>query len=148
MIVSCKGNKSEVSPNHQDLIQPIVNNLDSAILLAQKHSKEILLLFDCYNCLGTRQNHMDIFEQPEVKSKIDKKYVFLILYLDDKTKLKDNDSGNTTTIDELNNEIQRSIMEMNNIPALIIIDNQKNIIKGPIFLPLDRKNITEFLGCN
>lgn len=86
IICSCD-TQSNSFQQKKNIEYPIVNDLDTAISLAETHSKDILVLFDCFNCLGDRLETKKILSEERFKRCIQEEYIFLVLYLDDKREL-------------------------------------------------------------
>jgi thiol:disulfide interchange protein DsbD len=69
------------------------HDLESGIEEAKSKGKPILLDFTGYSCVNCRKMESDVWSDPEIYELLDKKFVIISLYVDDREKLKDDREG-------------------------------------------------------
>lgn len=69
-------------------VQPLViNDYEKALQLAKKENKPLLIDFTGWACVNCRKMEELVWTKPEVKELIEKKFVLVSLYVDDRKKL-------------------------------------------------------------
>ena len=69
------------------------HDLESGIEEAKEEGKPILLDFTGYSCINCRKMESDVWSDPEIYELLDKKFVIISLYVDDREKLNDDRAG-------------------------------------------------------
>jgi thiol:disulfide interchange protein DsbD len=73
------------------------HDLDAGLAQAKATGKPILLDFTGYACVNCRKMEEHVWPVKSVREKIDKEYVLVSLYVDDKTELPENEQRDYTT---------------------------------------------------
>lgn len=121
---------------------------------SEQTGRPILIMFSTWRYLASRNQNWEIFKDNKVKQIIDNNYLFLMLFVDDTTRLSSIDSTNRTdsgkiieTIGEFNINLQIKKFQTTAQPIYAIVDSKMNIIVEPIgYVPVSNKNqFVEFL---
>lgn len=122
------------------------------IELSKESNKPILLYFTIRNCEKPNQVNNLIENDLELISKIKEKYEFVILFVDDKTKLPKekvvNQQGEKNKIRTKGNEwayIELSKYKQNIQPLLVIVNSDEEILSPPVYGDLNKKRILEYI---
>ena len=126
----------------------IYHNLEQAKVCSENTGRPILLMFAGWRNVSDRHSIWGIFEDKNIKNIIEDNYLFTMLYVDDKTRLKSIDSTKMLytgkiieTIGELNLNLQINQFQVNAHPFYAIVDSKMNIIVEPIgYVPIKNKN--------
>ncbi|MEZ4986945.1 MAG: hypothetical protein R2795_18225 [Saprospiraceae bacterium] len=119
----------------------VYRSLEDGLSCAKIKEKPILLLFSCFACVGDTSYERELFVENPNRAIIDKNYVPIILYVDDKTPLENsyrvsvNSDGKVrwiSTIGEKNALYQMQIFESTSQPFFVILDGEGNKILDPI----------------
>lgn len=65
-----------------------LSNYPAALQQAQQQNKPIFLYFTCYGCMGTNEFNEILIKEPAVTQTLAKDYVFVELYVDDRSSLE------------------------------------------------------------
>jgi thiol:disulfide interchange protein DsbD len=134
------------------IVEDISYDYYEGIKLAKESNKPIFLYFTSENCENPKQVNKLIESDLELRSKIKEKYHFVILFVDDKTKLSKvkvvEQQGEKITIRTKGNDwahVEISKYKNNIQPLMIIVNSDEGIIKPPLFGDLNKERILEYI---
>ncbi len=104
---------------------------------ARQQNKPVLIDFTGFGCVNCRKMEMAVWHDAKVRDIINKDYVLISLYVDDKTKLPEpivvNENGGQTTLRTVGDRwsyLQRTKFGANAQPFYVLLDGNGNPI-GP-----------------
>jgi len=108
------------------------HNLDEAKLCAQRSNKPLFVLFTGLACLADSKLPWNSLNNADVKQFIKDHYVFTVLYVDDKTLIKDKSTVAHNSIErsigEQNSYLQNNQFNNNSQPIAYILNGSDTII--------------------
>ena len=112
---------------------PAYKDLETGLAKASESSKPALLLFTGYGCVNSRIMESEILLDPEVLNYINTNFVFIVLVVDERSKIEEKDIYYSETLgrnvkysgDRLL-EIEMRDFKADTQPLFIILDSQKN----------------------
>ncbi|PKP20810.1 MAG: hypothetical protein CVU05_08250 [Bacteroidetes bacterium HGW-Bacteroidetes-21] len=114
---------------------PAYMEYDLGLKEASKINKPILIYFTGYGCVNARQMESTILNDPEVLDYINSNFVFIVLFVDERTKLEESEiyfseslNRNMKYAGDKNLEIEIRDFKMDSQPLFIHLDNQKKEI--------------------
>lgn len=128
------------------------HDYDEAMEEAKKSGKPLLVDFSGYGCVNCREMEASVWEEPQVKSLIQKEFVFVSLYTDDRAKLsnpmfvKENDKElKLTEIGEKWGFLQRHKFGANAQPYYVILDSDGKPLNNAYTYDKNAENFKKFL---
>lgn len=128
------------------------HDYDEAMEEAKKSGKPLLVDFSGYGCVNCREMEASVWEEPQVKSLIQKEFVFVSLYTDDRAKLsdpmfvKENDKElKLTEIGEKWGFLQRYKFGANAQPYYVILDSEGKPLNNAYTYDKNAENFKKFL---
>ena len=104
-------------------------DLEQALACAQKLNKPVLIDFKGHACANCKEMDARVWSDPEVQRRIRENFVLVGLYVDDRTKLPDNevfvskvDGKEKKTMGKKNEDIEISMFNTNTLPLYAIVD--------------------------
>lgn len=104
-------------------------DLEQGLACAQKLNKPVLIDFKGHACANCKQMDARVWSDPEVQRRIRENFVLVALYVDDRTKLPDNevfvskiDGREKKTMGKKNEDIEISMFNSNTLPLYAIVD--------------------------
>jgi thiol:disulfide interchange protein DsbD len=104
-------------------------DLEQGLACAQKLNKPVLIDFKGHACANCKEMDARVWSDPEVQKLIRENFVLVGLYLDDRTKLPDNeffvskvDGKEKRTMGKKNEDIEISLFNTNTLPLYAIVD--------------------------
>ena len=104
-------------------------DLDQGLACAQKLNKPVLIDFKGHACANCKQMDARVWSDQEVQRRIRENFVLVALYVDDRTKLPDNeifvskiDGREKRTMGKKNEDIEISMFNSNTLPLYAIVD--------------------------
>jgi thiol:disulfide interchange protein DsbD len=104
-------------------------DLEQGLACAQKLDKPVLIDFKGHACANCKQMDARVWSDQEVQKRIRENFVLVALYVDDRTKLPDNeifvskiDGREKRTIGKKNEDIEISMFNTNTLPLYAIVD--------------------------
>jgi cytochrome c biogenesis protein CcdA/thioredoxin-related protein len=104
-------------------------DLEQGLACAQKLNKPVLIDFKGHACANCKQMDARVWSDPEVQRRIRENFVLVALYVDDRTKLPDNevfvskiDGREKKTLGKKNEDIEISMFNSNTLPLYAIVD--------------------------
>lgn len=125
--------------------------LEDAQKEAARQGKRIFLDITGYGCVNCREMELRVLSDPKVRETLDEGFIFVKLYVDDKTAL---DREDWVTTDEgrvlkdagrVNSYTALKRFGVNSQPNYFILDERGNILKGPYPYNTSISDFIEFL---
>ncbi len=127
-------------------------DLEEALAASKKENKPILLDFTGHGCVNCREMEANVWSDPNVLKALREEFIILSLYVDDKTKLPEEDwivseyDGKTKkTLGKINADYQISKYRVNAQPYYVIMDSNENMLVEPRAYDLDINKYLNFL---
>lgn len=128
------------------------NDYDKGMAYAQQQGKPVLIDFTGFGCVNCRKMELAVWTDPKVSDIINKKYVLISLYVDDKTPLPQpitiKENGEERTLRTLGDRwsyLQREKFGANAQPFYVLVDNQGNPLNKSYSYNEDIKKYVDFL---
>ncbi len=128
------------------------DNYDEGMEYALEHNKPVVVDFTGWGCVNCRNMEASVWSDPRVKKLLEKDYVLISLYVDDRKELAEKDkyvseiSGRKIeTVGKKWSELQFSKFGTQSQPYYFLLDNEGNILNGPEAYNLDVDNYIKFL---
>ena len=135
----------------------VVNDFDKALQLAKKGNKPLLIDFTGWACVNCRKMEENVWTQPEIYQYIQKNFILVSLYVDDKEKLPIEQRFSYTTKDGNKKEIisigdkwatfQAENFNQVTQPLYVILNTQQQLMNNPIGYTPDVKEYKAWLIC-
>lgn len=146
-------NYSYFSKKNENIKQiHIINNYDSALIVAKQTKKLILLDFTGWACVNCRKMEENVWTDPKVAAMLENNFIILSLYVDDRNNLPTNDQfiydkkeGNIVikTIGDKWTLFESENFKQVSQPLYAIINDKEELLNSPVaFTP----NITTYLN--
>ena len=133
----------------------IVNDYEKAIALAKEKNKPLLIDFTGWACVNCRKMEENVWTQPEIKDLIEKNFVLVSLYVDDRQKLKEEEQFLYTTGDGAKKAIrtigdkfitlQSENFKNASQPLYAIIDANERLMNLPVGYTPNASDYAEWL---
>lgn len=114
--------------------------------------KPAVVDFSGYGCVNCRKMEASVWTHPRVKELLEKDYVLITLFVDDKTPLEEpysiEENGKTRRIKTIGDKwsyLQRVKFGANAQPFYVILDQQAQPLNGPFSFDEDPQNFIEWL---
>lgn len=108
-------------------------DLDEAIEVAKKEDKPVIIDFTGHGCANCRRNEENVWTNTEIKDILNNQMVLVSLYVDDKTKLPENErKDGITTIGKKWSVYETTVYKQNTQPLYAIIDHNRKDLVAPI----------------
>ncbi len=125
---------------------------EEALAASNRENKPILLDFTGHGCVNCREMEANVWSDPNVLKLIRENFIVLSLYVDDKTKLPEEDwiiseyDGKTKkTLGKINADYQISKYKVNAQPYYVIMDSNENMLVEPRAYDLNINKYLNFL---
>jgi thiol:disulfide interchange protein DsbD len=125
---------------------------EEGISCAKQLGKPVLLDFKGHSCSTCKVMEAKVWSNPKVLKRLRQNFVIVALYVDDKTKLPENewitsDSDRTMkkTIGKKNLDFQITHFNTNTLPYYVIIDHNGKSLTKPMGYELDVRKFIDFL---
>jgi len=125
---------------------------DQGLRVAKQLNKPIFIDFTGHGCVNCREMESNVWSDPRVLSMLKNDYLVVALYVDDKTKLPENewvtssyDGKLKKTIGRKYADFQISRFEVNAQPYYILLDTNGNLLVKPRAYDLNVEAFVEFL---
>lgn len=110
--------------------------LAEIFLEADSLNKNVIIYFTGWNHIDSRKIEASLFDDKKLNTKLLHEFLFVILYIDDKTKIdeipnlkNDENSTGNITIGKRSLKIQQRYLGSTDIPAFIFLDSKGKLIK-------------------
>lgn len=104
-------------------------DLEEGLACAKKLNKPVLIDFKGHACANCKEMDARVWSDPEVQRRIRENFVLVGLYVDDRTRLQDNevfvskvDNREKKTMGKKNEDIEISMFNTNTLPLYAIVD--------------------------
>ena len=128
------------------------DNIDDAVAAARRSGKRIFVDITGHGCVNCREMEARVWSDPEVLRMLREDFVILALYVDDKTRLPEDEQIVTESgrvlkdVGRLNSHIALTRFGVNSQPNYFVLDQNGDIIRGPRAYDLDIPAYIEFLS--
>jgi thiol:disulfide interchange protein DsbD len=106
---------------------------------AKEQRKPVLLDFKGHSCANCKVMEARVWSDPEILKRLRDNFVIIALYVDDRTKLPENewiiselDGKKKTTIGKVNEDLEISKFKTNALPLYVITDHDGNPLNKPM----------------
>lgn len=123
---------------------------EQGMACARKLNKPVLLDFKGHACTNCKVMEKNVWSDPEVLKRLSEDYVIIALYVDDRTKLAEEDwitiDGKVKkTIGKKNMALQIQMYGVNAQPYYVLVDNEGNKLNAPKAYDLNIERFVQFL---
>ncbi|MBE9512285.1 MAG: thioredoxin family protein [Bacteroidetes bacterium] len=119
---------------------------------AKALNKPVLLDFNGHACSNCKEMEAKVWSDPDVLKRLKENFVIVALYVDDRTKLPEDewitsgyDGKIKKTIGKKNADFQISRFRINTQPYYVILDFDGNVLIPPMFYNLNTREYIDFL---
>lgn len=133
-------------------VKPRFTNYEQAMATAQAEGKPVMIDFTGFGCVNCRKMEASVWTDPQVADKLNKDFVLVSLYVDDKQPLDKPmevmENGKKRTLRTVGDKwsyLQRNKFGANAQPFYVIVDNHGKPLAGSYSYDEDIKKYTEFL---
>ncbi|NLR82822.1 protein-disulfide reductase DsbD family protein [Chitinophaga eiseniae] len=135
----------------------VMNDYEKALQLAKEQHKPLLLDFTGWACVNCRKMEENVWPKDEVKVLIEKDYILVSLYVDDRKLLPEDQQFLFTTSNGFKKEIktvgdkfatmQTENFSNNSQPFYVLISPDEKLLTHPVGYTPDPKAYAEWLKC-
>ncbi len=125
---------------------------EQAIDCAKSQNKPLFIDFTGHGCVNCREMEARVWSDPKVLKRLKNDFVMVALYVDDKTKLDEQewytsayDNKVKKTIGKQNADFQITRYSNNAQPFYVILDQNEKLLEKPLAYNLDIDNFAKFL---
>ena len=145
------------TPKYNDLFELPYNlqgyfDYKQALACARKQHKPLLLDFVGHACSNCKEMESKVWSDPEVLKRLRNNFVIVELYVDDRTRLPEDEWVTSTydgkikkTIGKINADLEISHFRVNSQPYYVILDTNEKVLVSPIGHTLDIREFINFL---
>lgn len=130
----------------------VYDDFDEGMEAAKEMKKPIFLDFSGYGCVNCRKMEMAVLDKENVRSYLKDNYVSITLMVDDRKKLEkpvevteNGEKIELETYGELWSFLQRYKFGANSQPYYVVLNNEGELLSGPVFYDEDVDHFMEFL---
>ena len=127
------------------------SKLEDGIAAAKEQGKKVFVDITGHGCVNCREMEARVWSDPEVLKRLAGNYVIVSLYVDDKTKLPEDQWVTTPEgkvlkdVGRVNSNMVLNRFGVNSQPNYFILDDEGNILAGPRGYNLDVDEFVKFL---
>jgi thiol:disulfide interchange protein len=135
----------------------VINDFDKAVQLAKEQHKPILIDFTGWACVNCRKMEENVWSKPGVKELINKDFILVSLYVDDRKQLPDNQQFLATTGDGSKKEIRTigdkfATLQSENFsnasqPFYVVVSPDEKLLTIPVGYTPDPQAYAQWLRC-
>ncbi len=135
----------------------VVNDYEAALALAKKLNKPLLIDFTGWACVNCRKMEENVWTVPAVHEIIEKEYVLVSLYVDDREKLPaderfiftgaDGNAREIKTIGNVYENFQNENFKNLSQPLYAIVSPDERLLNRPVGYTPDEQEYLEWLQC-
>jgi len=125
---------------------------EQGLACAKKMNKPVFIDFTGHGCVNCREMEARVWSDPRVLKKLKEDFVIIALYVDDKSKLPENewitsnyDGKVKKTIGKKFADFQISRFNVNAQPYYVLLDTNGELLTNPKAYDLNVENFLEFL---
>lgn len=137
---------------YTDEVHAQFTDYDAGMDYARRQGKPVMLDFTGYGCVNCRKMELSVWTDPQVSSLMNKDYVLITLYVDEKTLLpepiKVTENGKERTLRTVGDKwsyLQRVKFGANAQPFYVLIDNEGNPLNKSYSYDEDISKYVDFL---
>lgn len=137
---------------HEQSVEAKYTDYDEGMAAAAAQGKPVMVDFTGFGCVNCRKMEAAVWTDPKVADMLNKKYVLISLYVDDKTPLKEpmevNENGQKRTLRTVGDKwsyLQRTKVGANTQPFYVLLDNAGKPLNGSRSYDEDIQKYIEFL---
>lgn len=133
----------------------VVNDYEKAIRLSKEQNKPLLIDFTGWACVNCRKMEENVWTQPGIKELIEKDFILVSLYVDDRKKLNKNEQFYFTTADSSKKAIETvgdvyATMQSENFknasqPLYVILNGEEKLMNLPVGYTPNENDYAEWL---
>lgn len=134
------------------IVEPQFTDYNEALQASLKTGKPVLVDFTGYGCVNCRKMEASVWTDPRVSGIINKQYILVSLFVDDKTPLRQPvsivENGTKVKIRTVGDKwslLQRYKFGANAQPFYVVVDSEGRLIKGPYSFDPDAEKFYRFL---
>lgn len=128
------------------------HDYDEGMEAAKKLEKPVFLDFSGYGCVNCRKMEAAVIDNSRVRQMIEKEFVMITLMVDDKKELdapmeveENGAKVKLRTYGDFWSYLQRYKFGANSQPYYVVLDNEGQLLSGPVFYDENVDNFTSFL---
>ncbi|MBC7829457.1 MAG: thioredoxin family protein [Chitinophagaceae bacterium] len=135
----------------------VINDYEKALQLAKQENKPILIDFTGWACVNCRKMEENVWPVPEVKELIEKNFVLVSLYVDDRKKLPvdeqfvytfpDSSKKSIRTIGDKYATFQNINFTSVSQPLYVVISPEEKLLSWPVGYTPNEKEYMKWLKC-
>lgn len=135
----------------------IINDYEKALKLAKELNKPILIDFTGWACVNCRKMEENVWPVPEIKELIEKDYILVSLYVDDraklpadaqfKYKLPDGSEKDIKTVGDKYAALQSINFSSVSQPLYVLVTPDEKLLTRPVGYTPDEKEYKSWLEC-
>lgn len=140
---------------YQEQVHPMYQDYYQAMQYARQVNKPVLIDFTGWGCVNCRNMEVSVWSDPRVKKLIEKEFVLVSLYVDDKTPLPLSEQREVTvggvtkkikTIGHKWSHFQAYYFQANSQPFYVMLDTEgKPLVNAPYVYSLNPSEFISFL---
>ena len=134
------------------IVEPQFTDYNEALQASSETGKPLLIDFTGYGCVNCRKMEASVWTDPRVSEIINKRYILVSLFVDDKTPLRQPvsivENGTKTKIRTVGDKwslLQRYKFGANAQPFYVVVDSKGNLLSGPYTFDPDTDHFLSFL---
>jgi thiol:disulfide interchange protein DsbD len=134
------------------IVEPQFTDYNEALKASSQTGKPLLIDFTGYGCVNCRKMEASVWTDPRVSEIINKRYILVSLFVDDKTPLKQPvsivENGTKVKIRTVGDKwslLQRYKFGANAQPFYVTVDSKGNLLSGPYTFDTDPARFYKFL---
>lgn len=135
------------------VVEAKYTDYETGMAAAKAQGKPVMIDFTGFGCVNCRKMEAAVWTDPKVADKLEKDYVLISLYVDDKTKLTEpievkDAKGNTHTLRTIGDKwsyLQTYKFGANAQPFYVTLDDDGNALSGPFTYKEDVQAYLDFL---
>lgn len=136
----------------QSTVEPQYTDYAQALEESSRSGKPVLIDFTGYGCVNCRKMEASVWTDPRVRAIINRDYILVSLFVDDKTPLKNTisivENGNNVKIRTVGDKwslLQRHKFGANAQPFYVTVNSDGELISGPYTFNTDTESFLKFL---
>ena len=136
----------------------VINDYEAALALAKKEGKPLLIDFTGWACVNCRKMEENVWTNPEVKERIERDYILVSLYVDDRKLLPrddqfiqhfdDGSKKEVKTIGDKFATFQSINFKSVSQPLYAVVNAEEKLLSNPVGYTPDAKEFSEWLECS
>lgn len=135
----------------------VVNDYEKALQMAREQHKPLMIDFTGWACVNCRKMEENVWTQPDVKDFIQKNFILVSLYVDDREKLPieqrftyTNKAGFPKQIESIGDKwatFQQENFVQASQPLYVLLNNDEQLLNKPVGYTPDAKKYLQWLQC-